>query len=110
MIDWNSWIDPHFGPVGITVTALVTAWILYRVARATPTRVARTRQAVESRPDGRVRFHRQFIARQWMLCAVALLPLLTDRGVDAADYGLRYPGSSQTGLALFAFVAAVLLF
>jgi membrane protease YdiL (CAAX protease family) len=102
------WIDPHFGPAGGAVLALLAVWFVVRIARS-PGTVARRRAEIESRPDGRVRFHRRYILSWWLLAAVALLPLLTGPGVHPDDYGLRWPGAGGAALAagLFALFIGV---
>ncbi|MER7281288.1 CPBP family intramembrane glutamic endopeptidase [Dactylosporangium sp. NPDC000244] len=102
------WIDPRFGPAGAAVLALLAAWFVVRIARS-PGTVARRRAEIESRPDGRIRFHRRYILSWWLLSAVALLPVAFGPGVDPDDYGLRLPGPGGIALALgvFALFAGV---
>ncbi|WP_433217025.1 CPBP family intramembrane glutamic endopeptidase [Dactylosporangium sp. CS-047395] len=100
------WPQPHFGPAGATVLALVAAWFVVRIARS-PGTVARRRAEIEARPDGRVRFHQRYVLSWWLLTLVTLIPLLTDPALQPRDYGLVLPGPGWIAFALGVFVLFV---
>ncbi|MFI5908688.1 CPBP family intramembrane glutamic endopeptidase [Dactylosporangium sp. NPDC051541] len=99
-------MHPNFGPVGTTVVALLAAWFVVRIARSRGT-VARRRAEIESRPDGRIRFHRRYVMSWWLLAIVALTPLWTDPLLRPADYGLSVPSLAGLLFALVAFAMFV---
>jgi membrane protease YdiL (CAAX protease family) len=107
----DDWPVPHFGPIGATVLTLLTAWFVVRIARS-PGTTARRRAEIESRPDGRLRFHRRYVLSWWLVAAVALTPLLSDPELRPDDYGLIVPRPAGIafGAVVFAgFVALILL-
>ncbi|WP_433057771.1 CPBP family intramembrane glutamic endopeptidase [Dactylosporangium sp. CS-033363] len=100
------WPQPQFGPAGAAVLGLLAVWFVVRIARS-PGTVARRRAEIESRPDGRVRFHRRYVLTWWLLALVALIPLLTDAALVPRDYGLVLPAPIWIAFSFGVFVLFV---